>query len=310
MKILDFNKFHSLVELVTYFKSDQDCVDVLVQSRWGEYVVCPYCGFHHCKKGYRGRFVCPYCKNKFSATVGTIFENSKIGLRKWFIAMYLISSHKKGISSNQLAKDIKVTQKTAWYMLHKIRTLFYQDDEQVLEGDIEIDEVYIGGREYLKHKSKKVEGTQGRSTKTKTPIFGLLVRGKTSQVYALKVLKTDRYTLLPLIRSMCKPGSRLYTDESASYFPLSGMGYDHKVVNHKVSQYVSGRIYTNSIEGFWGHLKRMILGIYHKVSKEHIQSYIDESVWRWNNRNKSEGQRFSDMFGRSLHRVTYAMIIT
>lgn len=309
MKILDFNKFHSLVDMVTYFKTDQECKDFLAGSRWGDDVVCPYCGGHHCKLGYRGRYVCRYCKKKFSPTVGTIFENSKIGLRKWFIAMYLISSHKKGISSNQLAKDIRVTQKTAWYMLHKIRTLFYQDDP-ILDGDIEIDEVYIGGREYLKHKSKKVEGTQGRSTKTKTPIFGLLVRGKTSKVYAIKVPQTDRRTLLPIVSHICKQGSRLYTDESASYFPLSSMGYDHKVVNHKVSQYVSGSTYTNSIEGFWGHLKRMVMGIYHKVSRDHIQAYINESVWRWNNRDRSEGQRFNDMFNRSLHKVTYAMIIT
>lgn len=307
MKSLSFSHFHSLVELVTYFKSDQDCREFLTRSRWGDDVVCPYCGMHHCKAGYRGRFVCPMCKNKFSCTVGTIFENTKVGLRKWFIAMYLISSHKKGISSNQLAKDIKVTQKTAWYMLHKIRTLFYQD-VKVLDGDIEIDEVYIGGKEFLKHKSKKVGGTQGRSVKTKTPIFGMLVRGKTSKVYAWKVPQTDRKTVLPIVAHICKPGTHLYTDESPTYYTLSTMGYDHKVVNHNVSQYVNGNIYTNSIEGFWGHLKRMVMGIYHKVSKEHIQVYIDEAVWRWNNRDRTEGQRFSDMLGRSTHRVTYSMI--
>lgn len=307
MKLLDFNKFQSLDSLTTYCKSDQDCRDILVQARWGTDVICPYCGGHHCKVGYRGRYVCPYCKNKFSPLVGTIFENTKVGLRKWFMAMYLISSHRKGISSNQLSKDIGVTQKTAWYMLHKIRTLFYQDYDQ-MEGDIEVDEVYIGGKEWLKHKSKRVEGTQGRSTKTKTPIFGILMRGKTSQIWAWKVDHTSREILLPIVAHICKPGSHLYTDEAAIYYPLTDMGYDHKVVNHKVSQYVSGKIYTNTLEGFWGHLKRMVMGIYHKVSRTHLQAYVDEAVWRWNTRDRSEGRIFADMFERSLHKITYQMI--
>lgn len=281
---------------------------MIIQSRWGDDVVCPYCGGHHCKVGYKGRFVCPYCKNKFSCLVGTIFENTKVSLRKWFTAMYLISSHRKGISSNQLAKDIKVTQKTAWYMLHKIRTLFYQDDH-LFSGSIELDEVYIGGKEYFKHRSRRVEGTQGRSTKTKTPVFGLMMRSPSgSRVYAVTVPNTDRWTLLPIVAHICKPGSHLYTDELISYSPLSGMGYDHKVVNHKISQYVKDNAYTNTIEGFWAHLRRMITGIYHKISKVHLQAYIDESVWRWNTRRQSEGQRFRSMFSRSLHKVTYSMI--
>ena len=304
---MDLSRFNSLVELLAYFRDEGVCRRVIVQSRWGDDVICPYCVGHHCKPGYKGRFVCPYCKNKFSCTVGTIFENTKVSLRKWFTAMYLISSHKKGISSNQLARDIRVTQKTAWYMLHKIRTLFCQE-ERVLDGDIELDEVYIGGREYLKHKSKKVAGTQGRSTKTKTPVFGLMQRGKTSKVMACVIPNTERRTVLPIVAHICKQGSHLYTDEASTYFPLSTMGYDHKVVNHKVSQYVSGRVYTNTIEGFWGHMKRMIMGIYHKVSVTHLQAYVDESVWRWNHRNISESTRFKIMFTRSLHRVTYGMI--
>ena len=139
---MDFRRFNSLVSMMEYFTSDQQCRKYLVESRWGDDVVCPYCGCHHCKVGYRGRYVCPGCLNKFSCTVGTIFENTKVSLRKWFIAIYLISYHKKGISSCQLAKDIQVTQKTAWYMLQKIRCLFYQGDHQ-LEGEIELDEVYV-----------------------------------------------------------------------------------------------------------------------------------------------------------------------
>ena len=301
------SKFNSLVELLAYFRNDSICRKVLVESRWGDDVICPYCGGHHCKPGYKGRFVCPYCRNKFSCTVGTIFENTKVSMRKWFTAMYLISSHKKGISSNQLAKDISVTQKTAWYMLHKIRTLFAQEMCH-MKGEIELDEVYIGGREYLKHKSRKVAGTQGRSTKTKTPVFGLMERGSTSRVMACVIPNTERRTVLPIVANICKQGSHLLTDEASTYFPLTSMGYAHSVVNHKVSQYAYGRVYTNTIEGFWGHMKRMIMGIYHKISTTHLQAYVDESVWRWNHRKLTESTRFQVMFSRSLHRVTYSMI--
>lgn len=307
--MIDFSKFNSLVQLSQYFRTEAICRKTIEESRWGQDVVCPYCGHHHCYKGYRGRYVCPGCKNKFSCLVGTIFENTKVSLRKWFMAMYLISSHKKGISSNQLAKDIKVTQKTAWYMLQKIRILFYQEEEE-LSGSIELDEVYIGGREYFKHKSKQTRGTQGRSTKTKTPIFGLLERRMTgSMVKAFVVSKTDRNTLLPIVANICKPGSHLYTDELSSYVPLTSMGYTHTVVVHGLGQYVNGGAYTNNIEGFWAHLKRMITGTYHHLSPHHLQRYLDESVFRWNTRKMSEGQRFKMMFVRSLCVVPYSVVV-
>ena len=304
---LKLQKLNDLDAFTGHYKSDQVCLDALTEWRWGCDIICPYCGKHHCKKGYGGRYVCPVCKNKFSATVGTIFHGSKVGMRKWFIAMCLISCHKKGISSLQLSRDISVTQKTAWYMLHKIRTLFAQESK-IFEGEVEVDEVYLGGKEYLKHKCKKVAGTQGRSTKTKTPVFGIMQRGVISTVYAVKVPQTDRATILPIINNRVLKNSHLFSDESATYYPLSGMGYDHYIVNHKKGQYVNGKVYTNTIEGFWGHLRRMVVGIYHKTSPEHLQAYIDEAVWRYNNRRKTQDQRFCIMLGRSLHKVTYQMI--
>lgn len=306
---MKLNKFNSLIQLLTYFRTEEVCREVITKSRWGDDVVCPYCGGHHCKKGYRGRFVCPYCKNKFSCLVGTIFENTKVSLRKWFTAMYLISSHKKGISSCQLARDIKVTQKTAWYMLQKIRTLYGQGEPR-FAGDIELDEVYIGGKECFKHRSKHIEGTQGGSVKTKTPVFGMMMRGPKggSRVCALVVPRVDRKSMYPIIAHICKLGSRLYTDEHPAYSTLPALGYDHKVIRHKIGQYVNGPNYTNNIEGFWTHMKRMIQGIYHKVSVPHLQAYINESVWRWNTRTWSEGHRFQDMFTNSTHRVTYSMV--
>ncbi len=164
----DFEKFNNLISLVGYFKDNATCRRFLKEQRWGNDVVCPYCGRHHCYSRSDGFFRCPKCGKNFSVLAKTIFENTKIDLVKWFAAMYLVSSHKKGISSHQLARDIDVTQKTAWYILQKIRTLYAQEYTE-LSSEVECDEAYIGGRESNKHESKKIEGTQGRSLKTKTP---------------------------------------------------------------------------------------------------------------------------------------------
>ena len=184
--MIDFSHFNSIIELTSYFNSEEKCKKVIFESRWNKHdVVCPFCGQRHCTTRTDGRFHCSHCKANFSVTVGTIFENTKIPLVKWFLAMYLISCHKKGISSVQLATDIHVTQKTAWYILHKVRTLYKQDDNVQLYGLVECDEMYLGGRETNKHESKKTAKTQGRSTKTKTPIFGMTMVWKTEDVNEL-----------------------------------------------------------------------------------------------------------------------------
>ena len=217
--MVNFSKFNSLYSVAVYFSTEDKCRQAIIDSRWGvgdkQDVVCPYCGQHHCHKRADGRFCCSKCNKNFSEKVGTVFENTKIPLRKWFMAMYLISSHKKGISSHQLSRDIDVTQKTAWFILHKIRTLFAQDDTVALRGDVECDEAYIGGRERNKHEWKRTKGTQGRSTKTKTPVFGMVQRG--GKVVALKCDKTDGATLLPIISQFVVEGSTIYTDELTSY---------------------------------------------------------------------------------------------
>lgn len=323
--MIDFSNFDNLFSLVDYFNTEDICKETIIASRWGEGinqdVVCPICGKrHYCTRCKDGRFYCPDCNRKFSCTVGTIFENTKISLRKWFMAMYLISSHKKGISSHQLGRDLKITQKTAWFILHKVRTLFGQDDSVALEGEVELDEMYLGGRETNKHESKKVAGTQGRSTKTKTPIFGMAERDNFINekgeeetfniVRALKVENTRAETLLPIIKQFVMEGSHLFTDELNSYNCLSKNGYEHSVVFHKQKQFAYSNtedvlVTTNIIEGFWGHFKRMVFGIYHFVSKEYLQRYINEAVYRWNTRKASQEERFSDMFYASLGVVRY-----
>ena len=304
MNNIDFSEFKSLISVIKHFNNEQTCKDTLAEARWGDDVVCPHCGQHHCVKRTDGRYRCNKCKHNFSCKVGTIFEDSNLPLSKWFIAMYLVSSHKKGVSSHQLARDCEVTQKTAWYMLHKIRTLYKQDDAVALTGEVEMDEMYLGGRETNKHESKKTEGTQGRSTKTKTPIFGMVQRN--GKVVAMKVEDTKAKTLMPIIKQFVRENAHLLTDELSSYQGLNREGYSHDYVSHGQKEFVRPNgIHTNSVEGFWAHFKRVVFGTYHFVSKTYLQRYIDEQLYRWNTRKASTSERFSDMFAKSIGIVRY-----
>ena len=314
--MIDFSKFNSLVAMTMYFNNEETCKNAIIETRWGkgneQDVICPYCGQHHCAVRKDSKFRCNNCKRNFSCKVGTIFEDSNLSLVKWFIAMYLISSHKKGISSCQLARDIKVTQKTAWYMLHKVRALYAQDDSRAFRDEVECDEVYIGGKEKWKHRSMKTPHTQGRSTKTKTPVFGMMERAYIenakgelefmSYVKAVVVPNTNGDTLKPIIGQFIAEGSTVYTDELNSYNGLGSMGYRHCICNHSGLEFVTadGEVYTNNIEGFWSHFRRMITGCYHDCSDEHLQAYVDEACFRWNTRKAFESERFSMMFKKSI----------
>ena len=317
--MINFNHFNSIFELTSYFNTEDKCKKAIFDSRWDKNdIVCPFCGEHHCKTRKDGSFRCNKCGKNFSVTVGTIFENTKISLRKWFLAMYLISCHKKGISSVQLATDIKVTQKTAWFILHKVRTLFAQDDNVVLSGVVECDEMYLGGRETNKHEIKKTKGTQG-GAKTKTPVFGMTMKWKTEDVdtetgevkekthtyeVAKKVVDTKSSTIIPLIRHFVADGSTVVTDESSVYNGLNAH-YNHVFVCHSEKEFTVGSFTTNGIEGFWGHFKRVIFGTYHFVSKTYLERYIDEAVYRFNTKELKESDRFSYMFRKAIGTVKY-----
>lgn len=316
--MIDFSHFNSIYELTSYFNTEDKCRRAIFESRWNKHdVVCPFCGQHHCVSRTDGRFHCNHCKANFSVTVGTIFENTKIPLVKWFLAMYLISCHKKGISSVQLATDISVTQKTAWYILHKVRTLFKQEDV-VLSGVVECDEMYLGGRETNKHERKKTKGTQG-GAKTKIPVFGMTMKWKTEDVdtetgevrekthtyeVAKKVADTKASTIIPIIRHFVADGSTVVTDESSIYNGLSEY-YSHVFVCHSEKEFTVGSFTTNGIEGFWGHFKRVIFGTYHFVSKAYLERYIDEAVFRFNTKEMKESDRFSYMFSKAIGTCYY-----
>lgn len=307
---INFTKFNSLIQLTNFFNTEEKCKAAIAQERWGDgEAVCPYCGHTHTYTCSNGRYSCPNCHKKFSVTVGTIFENTKISLRCWFMAMYLVSSHKKGVSSHQLSRDLGITQKTAWFILHKIRGLYGQSDSTMLSNEVEMDEMYLGGREINKHASKHTEGTQGRSTKTKTPIFGMLERD--GKVVAMKVEDTKGVTLMPIVGQFVEEGATTYTDEANIYSSLTKKGYNHLFVNHGKREFVRAKdIHTNGIEGFWAHFKRVVFSTYHMVSKDYLQRYIDEHVYRWNTRDEKASYRFHDMFCKACKHFDYNSVLS
>jgi len=289
-------QYNNLIQIFKYFKNNEICEKHLEKVRWNNEVVCPFCSSNVVYKT-KLRYFCGDCEKRFNVKTKTIFENTKISLTKWFVSIYLSTSYKKGISSLQLSKDIDVTQKTAWFMLQRIREMLKDTTVNVLSGIVELDETYIGG----KHKGKR-----GRGSENKIPIFGLLERK--GKVINRKVENTKKKTLQSIINDKVKYGSSVMTDEWLAYNGLDSK-YVHKVVNHSLKQYVNGEAHTNTIEGYWSLLKRGIIGIYHQVSNKHITRYLDEFVFRYNSRYMNEESRFDLSLGQCVVRLKYKDLI-
>lgn len=315
-------KFTNLLSVITYFADKQKATEHLISLRWPNGVInCPHCGETkiYTLKGANKRFKCATCREQFSATKGTIFENSALPLQLWFAAIYLHTSHKKGISSHQLAKDLGITQKSAWFMLQRIRYALQSGTFTNTENDfLQVDETFVGGKEKNKHQSRlakkdrekdggKSYATVGRSLKNKKPVVGMMATG--GMVVAQAVDNTKSKTLLSFINKHAKAGSTITTDEWIGYANLY-KEHTHITVKHRLSQYTNNGFHTNGIENFWSHFKRTVYGTYHQVSDKHLDKYVDECEFRFNTRELSEINRFDKMLTLCNRRLTYNELIS
>jgi len=301
----------SYIELIDYFKNEEICLSYLEYIRWNGKPKCPFCNSEKVYRTNRG-FKCAkrYCYKKFTAKVRTIYENSKIPLRKWFLAEYALGSNPKGVNSVQLGKMIGVHQHSAWFMAHRIREAYKDDTQHTFKGVVEIDEMYVGGKNKNRHANKRVENSQGRSTKDKTAVVGILNRG--GKVRTFVVEEANQETLHNLVKANVEKGSTLITD---AYVPYRGLNqwYTHVSVKHGEGEnkYVTDNFHhTNSIEGYWSVFKRGIIGTYHYMSRKHLHRYCKEYDYRYNERKETDGMKFEDMVRRAEgKRLRYADLI-
>ena len=270
-------EFKSLFDLLQAFPTEQSCIEYLELCRWKNGIVSPYDPASKVYNYGGGKYRCKNTGLNFNVKTGTVFQKSKVPLIKWFVAIWFETSHKKGISSIQLSKDISVTQKTAWHMLHRIRECFYCENDHKLDGGVELDETFVGGKNKNRHANKKIKNSKGRSFK-----------------WSLTV---------PILRTV-KRSARLYTDEWCGYDTI-GRIYVRNIVDHGKGQYVDGDSYTNSIESFWATVKRSIIGIYHKTSRKHLHRYMNEYVFRYNTRKMNETERFNLLLCNVEYHITY-----
>ncbi|SIQ57610.1 ISXO2-like transposase domain-containing protein [Chryseobacterium sp. RU37D] len=298
--------FKSLLDLVKAFPDEQTCINHLEELRWDGDVISPFDPSSKVYKCKDNKYRCKNTGKYFNVKTNTIFDNTKLGLQKWFLAIYIVTSHKKGISSLQLSRDLDITQKSAWFMLQRIRKCFGIENNNELNNEVEADETYIGGKNKNRHANKKVEGSQGRSAKDKTPVVGMVERDGKLNAKAVDNVKHE--ALSREIISNVKESAKLYTDEWVGYKGLERI-YDHSIVKHNQSEYVKGRVHTNTIEGFWSILKRGIVGIYHFTSKKHLQMYVDEFVFRYNTRKQTTENRFNILLLNLENKTTYKTLI-
>ena len=302
----------TLLEAVRHFSVADNCRDYLVSRRWPNGVVCPQCGskavyFDQGRNGWECKTRHP--KRKFTLKTGTIFEDSPIGFDKWLPVVWMIANCKNGVSSHEIARTIGVTQKTAWFMLQRIRLAMQGDDGGKMGGDVEVDETYIGGKARNMHASKRAT-MAGSRWAGKVAVMGLLERKgeKGSRVRTAVVQGAKRRDLLPHVDANVARGANVYTDALRSYDVLRH-DYTHQVIDH-AEAYVDGQVHTNGLESYWAILKRALRGTYISVEPFHLFRYLDEQAFRFNERKASDAERFAAVLGSVVgRRLTYETLI-
>ena len=303
----------TLQEAIVYFSDAEIAHSFMASLRWPEGVICPHCsGTDVTLLEKRRVWQCKTseCRKQFSVKVGTIFEDSPLGLDKWLPCLWMIANSKNGISSYEVGRALGVTQKTAWFMLHRIRLAMQTQTFKMMGGrgnSIEIDETFIGGRARFMHKDKRERVITGTGPLGKVAVMGLLertTRKAHSRVRVSVVKDTRKHNVIPKVYQNVKVGSTVYTDEMPSYESLD-QNFVHGVIDHSVA-YVDGKIHTNGLENFWSLLKRAIKGTYVSVEPFHLFRYLDEQAHRFNNRKDDDRGRFLDVLRNSIgRRLTY-----
>ncbi len=302
------DKPKTLQQAIRYFADEQVCVDTIAAIRWPDGPVCHWCGLQdkHYYLATQRRWKCKGCKKQFSVKVGTIFEDSPISLDKWLTALWMLVNCKNGISSYEVGRDLGITQKSAWFVLHRLRLALQHGSLVKLGGkghEVEVDETFIGGAARFMSAKRRRRLITGSGPSGKTPVIGILDR-KTNEVRATVVPGRRKHHLQPEVLAHVKPGSSVYTDNLQSYDGLDYKGFEHKVVDHAV-RYVDGKIHTNGLENFWSLLKRGLKGTYVSVEPFHLFRYVDEQAWRYNNRaTEDDPTNDADRFNLALSQIS------
>jgi transposase-like protein len=299
----------TLLEAVRYFGNPDTCRDFMVSLRWPNGVTCPTCGRQDVRFiATRNLWECKtkHPRKQFSVKVGTIFEDSPLGMDKWLPVVWLISNCKNGISSYEVARDLGVTQKTSWFMLQRVRVAMETGTFTKLVGEVEIDETFIGGLAKNMHKHVREAKIKSRGPADKTAVMGVLQRD--GEVRAFVVENRKKPTLQGKVRENVEPGAEVFTDALRSYEGLAPE-YAHEAIDH-AEAYVRGKVHTNGLENFWSLLKRSLKGTYVAVAPFHLHRYVNEQVFRYNERKGTDGERFLRVASRTIgKRLTYKELI-
>ncbi len=311
MKMTNPNLPSNLIDAIRHFADPMVCLEIVASVRWPSGPKCLACASKRLSfLTTRLMWKCLDCKKQFSVKVGTIFEDSAVSLDKWLTAMWLVANCKNGVSSYEVARDLKVTQKTAWFMLQRIRYAMHHGSIDKMTGEVEADETFIGGKARNMHADKrtvKMGGGKGAGMVGKIAVMGLLDRHTKTFRYRLPA-DTRTGTLDPLVRASVGSGSTVYTDALASYRHLH-TEYVHKVIDH-AERYAEGEVHTNALENFWSLLKRAIHGTYVSIEPFHLFRYLDEQAFRFNNRKMTDWDRFGKVLRAVFdRRLTYAELI-